>query len=399
MDKSFWKPVRSGSLLALCIISLLIEGVALPSTPAPSSSPRVRLMRTPNGGIQPQAIMDEGGALHLIYFSGDPAAGDIFYVRREPGKETFSSPIQVNSQPGSAVAIGTIRGAQISVGKGGRVHIAWNGSKKAEPRGPKNETPMLYARLNDAKTAFEPQRNLMQVSGGLDGGGTVAADQKGNIYVAWHGRGNSEGEAHRRVWVARSTDEGKTFTRETPAYAEETGACGCCGMRAFVDRQGRVQMLYRAATENVHRDMIWLTSPDQGKSFRGARIDRWELGTCPMSSASIADGWNETLLAWENQGQVYYQAVGAASTNSGKPIAAPGSSETRKHPAVAANQRGEIILIWTEGTGWKRGGSLAWQVFDKDGKPMGEKGETPGIPVWGLATVIAERDGIFIIIY
>jgi hypothetical protein len=50
----------------------------------------VRLMKTPNGGVQPQAMMDERGRLHLIYFAGEPFAGDIYYHRREPGKETFS---------------------------------------------------------------------------------------------------------------------------------------------------------------------------------------------------------------------------------------------------------------------------------------------------------------------
>src|SRR5207244_1701344 len=108
-----------------------------------------------------------------------------------------------------------------SVGKGGRVHVSWNGSKSAEPRGPDKGAPMLYARLNDDRTAFEPQRNVMQFSGGLDGGGSVAADQKGNVYVAWHGKGSTEGEAHRRVWMARSTDEGKSFAREAAAFSQE----------------------------------------------------------------------------------------------------------------------------------------------------------------------------------
>ncbi len=399
MNRGFRKAFFKSSLLIVLIGSLLVVVASLKGDSIRSGSDRVRLLRTPNNGIQPQAVMDEQGVLHLIYFSGDPAAGDIFYVRREPGKETFSSPMQVNSQAGSAVAMGTIRGAHLSIGKGGRVHVSWNGSKTATPRGPDKEAPMLYARMDDAKTGFETERNVMQFSGGLDGGGSVAADQGGNVYVTWHGRGSVEGEAHRRVWIARSTDEGKTFAREAPALPEETGACGCCGMRAFVDRKGQVQVLYRAATEEVNRDMIWLTSTDNGKTFRGARLDRWELSTCPMSSASIANGVNETLLAWETKGQVYFQAVTPAPKGAAKPIAAPGNSETRKHPAVATNTRGETILIWTEGTGWKRGGALAWQVFDKNGNPLGEKGEAPGVPVWGLATVIAEKDGRFTIIF
>src|SRR5262249_43885903 len=43
----------------------------------------VELLRTPDGGIQPQAVVDAKGTLHLIYFKGDKAeAGDLFYVRR-----------------------------------------------------------------------------------------------------------------------------------------------------------------------------------------------------------------------------------------------------------------------------------------------------------------------------
>ena len=42
---------------------------------------------------------------------------------------------------------------------------------------------MLYTRLNDAGTAFEPQRDLIRMARGLDGGGAVAADGVGNVYV------------------------------------------------------------------------------------------------------------------------------------------------------------------------------------------------------------------------
>jgi hypothetical protein len=357
----------------------------------------VNLIRTPSGGLQPQAVTDASGALHLVYFAGEPGAGDLYYVRRERDKEDFSSPIRVNSQPGSAIATGTIRGAHIAVGRNGRVHVSWNGSNQASPRGPENSAPMLYARMNDAKTAFEAQRNLMRVSHGLDGGGSVAADKEGAVYVAWHGAGEQKGEEHRRVWLARSTDDGMTFAQETPAYSDETGACGCCGMRAFVGPRGELHLLYRAATNLTERGMFLLTSTDKGKSFRGTRLDNWQLTACPMSSVTAAaNGDKQTLAAWENDGQVYF---GAIDSSSQKPVAAPAPIGKRKHPAIATNARGETILVWTEGTGWKKGGSLAWQIFDKNGKPVGEMGAAQGVPVWGLATVVAEADGKFTVIY
>jgi hypothetical protein len=72
----------------------------------------------------------------------------------------------------------------------------------------------------------------------------------------------------------------------------------------------------------------------------------------------------------------------------------------RKHPALAVNAKSEMLLAWAEGTGWQKGGSLAWQVYDKAGKPTGEKGRREGgIPVWGLPAAVAHSDGSFTLIH
>jgi hypothetical protein len=388
--------MRREELIALALCVALGASCASPMPEAAGTTVgrgSVALLRAPGGGIQPQAAVDARGALHLIYFAGRPEAGDIFYVRREKGAESFSAPARVNSQPGSAIAVGTIRGAQLALGRDGRAHVAWMGSPEAAPRGPGGAAPMLYARSDDAGTGFEPQRNLMRFAAGLDGGGTVAADGRGRVYVAWHANGKQEGEAHRRVWVARSEDEGRSFAPEADAFAEETGACGCCGMRALADGGGTVNLLYRAATDEVNRDMFLLASKDYGRSFDGARLHPWRLDACPLSTAALAEGRGGVISAWETNGQIYFAAAGSA------PTAAPGGGGGRKHPSVAVGARGDMLLVWTEGTGWQKGGSLAWQLYDGQGKPSGEKGTAPGVPVWGLATAVAGADGRFTIIY
>src|SRR5215469_13597048 len=129
--------------------------------PARAASGKVTLLRTPDKGIQPQTVVDAKGVVHMIYFAGEPGHGDNFYVRSDDG-EKFSRPLRVNSHADSAIAVGNIRGAHLAVGKAGRVHVAWMGSDKAEPRGPSKAAPMLYTRLNNAGDDFEPQRNIIQ---------------------------------------------------------------------------------------------------------------------------------------------------------------------------------------------------------------------------------------------
>jgi hypothetical protein len=84
----------------------------------------VEYIRVPNGGLQPQAAVDTQGRLHLIYFKGEPAAGDVFYIRRDPAATTFTQPLRVNSQASTAIAIGTVRGPHLALGANGRPHIA-----------------------------------------------------------------------------------------------------------------------------------------------------------------------------------------------------------------------------------------------------------------------------------
>ncbi len=385
--------LRNLVFLVLCFFLLNVRA----ADPA-----RVALLRTPDGGIQPQAAVDDQGTLHLIYYKGDAGGGDVFYVRRPLKGENFSAPIRVNSQPGSAIAAGTIRGAQLAIGRKERVHVVWNGGKGAAPVkfNGKEVTPLLYTRLNDAATAFEPERNVIHYAFGLDGGSSVAADPQGNVYVTWHGRApdSPEGEAGRAIFVTRSRDEGKTFARETPAITEKTGACGCCGMRSFADNQGAVYILYRPATEKTERGETFLVSPRPGAPFEIAYRHPWKATTCPMSSAALTQGKSGALAAWETAGKVYFSNIDPKTMRVSPPIS-PFAGFNRKHPVAIANEKGDTLLTWTEGTGWAKGGSVAWQIFDKDGAPTSEKGREEGVPTWSLVSAFAKPDGTFAIVY
>ena len=385
---------------------VLATALVTPQSPPGSSPVPVELARVPNGGLQPEIAVDRAGVVHMVYLAGEPGAADVFYVRSSDGGRTFSRAVRVNSQDGCAIATGTIRGAQIAVGRNGRVHVAWNGSDRALPKPPVSPTtkragtPMLYARSNATATAFEPQRNLMSLTTSLDGGGSIAADDRGGVYVAWHadaadGKG---GEDTRRVWLARSTDDGATFGKERPVSDPSTGVCGCCALRLATTHRGELQLLYRSATNMVHRDLYSLVSRDRGRTFAGTRVHAWEIGACPMTSMSIVTG-TRVLRAWETDGQVYFNSTDAGDPAKAPPVTTTSESMRRKHPRLAVNQKGAVLLAWTEGTSWGRGGALAWQIFGPDGRPTAVKGAQAGVPVWSFTAVVSRPDGGFTIFY
>lgn len=386
-----------GMLPRFTLVGVAIALVAGLGAHSQSPAPLVRVVRLPAGSIQPQAAVDARGDAHVVYFSGEAANGDLFYSRLTEGM--LSSPVRVNSRPGSAIATGTVRGARIAAGRNGRVHVAWNGSGRSVPAG--TPAPMLYARLADDGKVFEPERNLIQFATGLDGGGAIAADARGRVMVAWHAGGpESRDEGDRRVWLAASTDDGRTFARERAISSPDTGACGCCGMAGLIDADGNAFFLYRSAREIVNRDSYLLASRDSGRVFESLRLHPWNIGACPMSMYDLAPaGDGAVLAAWETAGQVYFARIAANGRTAPSPVSPPGEAGGRRHPSIAINGRGEILLAWSEGTGWQRGGSVAWQMFDASGAPSGPIGRATGLPVWGLSAVFARPDGGFTVVY
>jgi hypothetical protein len=389
---------RTLSVAWLAAAGLLVDVPAAPAARSQTGSTAVTAIRLPHGGVQPHAAVDATGVVHVVYFSGTPAAGDLYYSRLQTGG-AWAAPVRVNSQPASAIAAGTIRGARIAVGRDGRVHIAWNGSGRAEPKAPAGATPMLYARTNDAGTAFEPQRNLLQFAVGLDGGGAIAADSAGRVFVAWHAGGaDNHDEGKRRVWLATSADDGRTFAREQPISQPETGACGCCGMDATTDAGGNLLVAYRGARNVVNRDSFLLSSRDAGRTFASMMLERWNIGACPMSAYDVHASGDAVLVAWETAGQVRFARV-PSDGRTVRPVSPVGAGRSRRHPSLASAPDGRVLLSWSEGTAWERGGAAVWQLFAADGRALPSTGRADGVPVWGL-TAAAYTPGLgFVVIY
>jgi SAM-dependent methyltransferase len=370
--------LAAAALLATVACSQAIGGVA-----------PVAIERLPEGGLQPQAVADADGNVHIAYLAGKPETADVFYVKRGIDGR-YSTPTRVSSHAGSGTAMASVRGVQLTLGRHGRPHLVWNGSlESAKGTG----APLWYThQLPDG--TFTAQRNLVTWAPGLDGGGTVTADATGRVFAAWHAIPHGKADAEGSVYLTRSTDNGMSFE---PERAIATGgACGCCSMRAGLDRTGGVYLLFRSAAANVHRDVIALRSSDGGATFVPTLMDRWDVEMCPLSTFALAPRARDIAAAWETRGDVVLASLDPQGRT--RRITYPSAVHTGKHPVIAVNGAGDTLLAWLEGTGWARGGSVAWQLYDSEGHPTAS-GRTRGIPAWGLAAIAPLPDGRFLLVY
>ncbi|MFP6591517.1 MAG: hypothetical protein VCE12_13430 [Candidatus Latescibacterota bacterium] len=58
-----------------------------------------------------------------------------------------------------------------------------------------------------------------------------------------------------------------------------------------------------------------------------------------------------------------------------------------------------MVVAWTEGTGWNRGGDLAWQVYGIDGAALESGRLAAGVETWSRAAVVTHPEGGFLVLH
>lgn len=364
------------------LLTLLFLSVALHA--------EVKVESLPELGLQPQVVVTAAGVVHLVYLLGDPKAYDIRYTTRRTDGGGWAAPVTVNSEPRSAIAAGTIRGAQIALGKDSSVQVIWNGNT-----GGKKEmmmrAPLFHARLQPGAKAFTDQQNLMGETTALDGGASISGNDPGHVTVVWHAAPTGEtGERARLVYARHSTDDGVTFSAPAPLNIQQPGVCACCSLRAHLSADDTLTVLYRAATSPNARGMHLLTQKAGRVTFE--QLDDWTIAMCPMSSASLMPAAPTLRAAWENDDQIVTGLLGEPASAAQKI-----GPKNAKHPVLAANSTGQTLIASVIGSGWGKAGALHWDIVDASGSvTASDDGEK--LPVSSYAAAYAKPDGSFVIL-
>ena len=390
MTKTLAMP-RTTRTQALLITPVLLGAIVI-SACLGASDP-VTVIRIPDGGRMPQVSVGLDGTTHLVYYRGAMTGGDLLYVSRAHGADAWSTPVRVNSEPHSAIGMGPMDGGDMAIGRdptdGGRLHVVWFLN---------NPLRFIYTRSTEEGSGFEPQRVLLQRDDEIvEARPSVTTDESGRVFVAWHGATFEHADdAHRAVFLMTSHDGGDSFGSPFMISRPSEGACGCCSLETLATNDA-VWVSYRGAGENVRRGQHLLRSTDGGQTFIDSLIQPWSIGACPVTTTTFARGPDATRVAWETQGQVYF-----ASIDNMTDTVSPGGEARfrRKNPVIATNQRGETLLAWGDAPGYRAGGTLNWQLFDADNRPLSEPGPgTDTIPSGSTSAIAVQPDGRFVVMF
>lgn len=80
------------------------------------------------------------------------------------------------------------------------------------------------------------------------------------------------------------------------------------------------------------------------------------------------DGEGHVLASWMSRNKAYWSISDAGATRFGPRIGAPTQADKAIHPLVVPNHRGQVLLVWKEGT------RVQWAKYDRRGRFTGAHG-------------------------
>ena len=299
-------------------------------------------------GQMPNVVNDNFGNIHLVYGTGD----SILYSYSSDGGKRFSAPTLLSVIP--KLAASHMRGPQIIATANGLAVTACNGlgdifSFVKDQSGIWSQT----MRVNDLDTVAK--ENLMALASDGDNAFAVWLDLR---------------DKHNKIFGAKSTDGGKTWSNNIMIYASpDATVCECCKPSVAV-KGGNVFVMFRNWL-NGNRDLYLIQSSDGGTSFGQAEklgTESWALNGCPMDGGAIViDNSGNPETVWRRKNKIYACEPGKPEIEIGEGRGCTMESVNGKN-VYAWTDKGEVVVLRPQGIKEKIGkgsGPIIRNIGDK----------------------------------
>ena len=331
------------------------------------SPPRAAVQISSPGidAAEPVMAAAPDGSFYVAWVNHELKQADVMLAQFTAGGEMRGSPVRVNRQPGVATAW---RGDQpsLAVAPDGSVYVVWTARVES---GGKHGTDVFLSVSSDRGQSFAGEVKINDDKALNDHGmHSLAVAKDGRIYVGWLDERNvnklkpsmtGEGqhmESNRDLFLAYSTDGGRTFSANRKVATE---ACPCCKTSLTVAPDGTLYAGWRQVLPGSFRHIAVVSSKDGGTSFSSPVIvsdDRWVLQGCPVSGPSLSvDPASASLkvlwyAAGEGNAPGLYQAESRDNGRTFSPRQLVSEEVVQGTPALTSGNNNAVALWQTSGT-------------------------------------------------
>ncbi len=269
------------------------------------------------------AIDDNSEQVYLAWVGNSNESKTVFVSGKSRGDSHFSEPVQINDVAGNATAQSEAP-AKIAVGPEGNVYVLWHYNIPIEGRRFPGSN-IRFSRSTDSGKSFASaifvNDDYEQTPTG-HGFHDMIVGGTGIVYVSWLDGRNQNNSP--QVRVARSTDGGQTFEA---SVVVDNKVCTCCKTAMATDSEGRLYVIYRDATPENIRDITIARSDDNGKTFTEPVLihnDDWLIQGCPHNGPDISiDSEDNVHVVWYNGREDTYGVYYSVSSDKGATFQTP----------------------------------------------------------------------------
>ncbi|HPW66392.1 MAG TPA: T9SS type A sorting domain-containing protein [Salinivirgaceae bacterium] len=216
------------------------------------------------------------------------------FVRSTNGGISFESPIQVNDESGTG-DIEFDKLTSMTIDTSGIIYLAWIDGRRATGQG-----DVFFAKSTDNGQSFSSNVMVNDINqSGADsvqGSPSIAAEGN-NVYVSFVDRREGSGWENARVYMAKSTDGGNTFSTESYLVGH-TGTCSFHDVTVSLNGKLSVAICSHIMPTGFG---VWLyESTDGGNNFSTplALSDAFSNNFSAINIISNSD--NEILALWKD---------------------------------------------------------------------------------------------------
>jgi hypothetical protein len=321
----------------------------------------VRISSEDTDAAEPAVAAAPDGSVYVAWVEHRPGGeADVLLAHFDGEGKSVRPPIRANPRVGEATAW---HGDPPTVGVApdGTVYVGWTARAASEVQ---NSILYLSASRDDGHTFAAPVKVNDDPRPAFHGMHSLAVAQDGRIYVAWldernivhppntrTNSGHKHIESNREVFIATSSDGGRTFS---PNRRVAGDACPCCKTSLATGTDNRVYVSWRHVLPGEFRHIAVASSTDGGRTFSTPVIvsdDKWQIAGCPVSGAALAVGTDGTLsVLWYSAGDAGPPGLYWSESHDGGRTFPPRKSlaESYGHgtPVILRDARNDLMAVW-----------------------------------------------------
>lgn len=322
--------------------------------------------------LSPPALQfHRDGLLHVAWIEKNGGQGE---VKTTAIPADHSTVARVSVSPPGVGPEAVHQSPGLAISGDGEQFVTWSSPNKTP--GALFASHLQLARSVDRGAHFQPP---VQVNDdGLAISHTfehVVTGKDNAVYVAWLD-GRNKDRSGAGIMFARSPDHGATVGKN---LVLDGMACPCCRPMLAEAPDGSLWVAWRKTFEGNVRDIVVARSTDQGRTFSPPTIvsrDGWVFDACPHRGPSVAfDGRGRIYIGWYTEGKDEQPRLFiSTSDDQGATFSAPvalhnATTSLPDNLHMAVHPDGRVVAVWEEVTGVRK--RVVMRVSDDRGQTFG----------------------------